>query len=432
MLPVVMLPESLAALLETVRFCFTTRTFDIFRVLVAGLVAQTGRRTVCGMLLGAGVAEVVPHDRAHRFFARASWSPDRIGLAVARLVVDRLLPAMAALSVSVDDTLFRRRGKKVHAAFWTHDASQPGQVIARGNRWVILGLTVYLPFLTRPVCLPVLFRLWRGKGSATPVELAREGVGLLARAFPDRDIHVVADAAYHGPALRELPARVSWSTRLPRNAVLFHRAPQRTGKRGRPAVKGARIGTPAQATALVNWRSAELSRYGRRDSARVGELDCLWYGAFGPQPGRLILVRDKTTTLALFTTDTTSSLETVITRYADRWAIEVAIETAKGPMGVGQTRNRTPKAVQRTVPFAMLTMSLVITWYALSGHHPDDITERRTRQPWYTTKAEPSFEDMLAKLRRVIIAARFMPTRRNRPSPEQIRTVQQAWEAAAA
>jgi len=79
-----------------------------------------------------------------------------------------------------------------------------------------------------------------------------------------------------------------------------------------------------------------------------------------------------------------------VARYAGRWSVEVAIETAKGPMGVGQARNHLEQAVQRTVPFGMLTMSLVVIWYGLHGHHPDDVTDRRARQPWSTTKTEPS------------------------------------------
>jgi hypothetical protein len=123
------------------------------------------------MLLGAGLQAVVSHHRLHRFFSVNWWSADALGLVLARLVVERLLPAGAALEVAVDDTLVRRRGKKVHAALGTHDASQPGRVTARGNRWVIVGLVVRLPFGARPTCLPVLFRLWGGKASATPVDL---------------------------------------------------------------------------------------------------------------------------------------------------------------------------------------------------------------------------------------------------------------------
>jgi hypothetical protein len=105
---------------------------------------------------------------------------------------------------------------------------------------------------------------------------------------------------------------------------------------------------------------------------------------------------------------------------------------AKHVLGVGQARNRVRKAVERTVPFGLLTMSIVIIWYLEHGHHPADVTERRTESPWYTTKTEPAFEDMLTKLRRTLIAARFSPTRPAQPTPEEILAVQQAWAAAAA
>jgi hypothetical protein len=70
-----------------------------------------------------------------------------------------------------------------------------------------------------------------------------------------------------------------------------------------------------------------------------------------------------------------------VARYAGRWSVEVAIETAKGPLGVGQARNYPERTVERTVPFGMLTMSLVVIWYVLHGHHPDNVTDRRARQP---------------------------------------------------
>ena len=42
-----------------------------------------------------------------------------------------------------------------------------------------------------------------------------------------------------------------------------------------------------------------------------------------------------------------------------------------------------------------------------------------TRAPWYTTKARPSTADMAAKLRRVIIAARFKASRPDRGCPNR-------------
>src|SRR5215470_15666031 len=114
MLPEPTLPASLAALLGALRPCFTARSFVTFCGLAAGLCGQVRRRTVCGMLLGAGLSRAWPHDRAHYFFARARWEIDELGLAVARLAVARLVPDGAPLTVAVDDSLFRRRGRHVH------------------------------------------------------------------------------------------------------------------------------------------------------------------------------------------------------------------------------------------------------------------------------------------------------------------------------
>ena len=52
-------------------------------------------------------------DRAHYFFARAAWQLDELGLAVARLVVALLVPPGAAIEVAVDDSVFRRCGRKI-------------------------------------------------------------------------------------------------------------------------------------------------------------------------------------------------------------------------------------------------------------------------------------------------------------------------------
>ena len=132
------------------------------------------------------------------------------------------------------------------------------------------------------MCLPVLFRLWRGRGTASPVQLARELIPLLAQEFPERCIHAVGDAAYHGKAL--LVENTTFTTRLPANAVLYAPAPPRTGKRGRPRLKGQRLGIPAELAATADWRRVTVSRYGHRDTVDAAETAALWYGAFGTSP----------------------------------------------------------------------------------------------------------------------------------------------------
>ena len=353
MLPGLTLPASLAGLLMMLRPCFTGPSFRTFCGLAAGLCGQVRRRTVCGMLLGAGLSRCWPHDRAHYFFARAAWQLDELGLAVARLVAALLVPAGEPVLVAVDDSVFRRCGRKVSGAAWQHDGSSPAKnKLSFGTCFVTCGIIVDLPFCARPACLPVLARLHvPGQGrqgrkarrqapAASTVTTAAALVTKLAAAFPGRMVHVVADAHYHGPALRDLPEQVTWTTRLPRNAVLYQLAPPRVRKPGRPPRKGPRLGTWAAVAAAASWAPAAVRVYGRDQGEDLAEVTCLWYGCLDVRTVRVILARDTAATLALVTTDLAASAAALVERYAARWSIEMVFpqlaKRAVRPVGGGR------------------------------------------------------------------------------------------------
>ena len=71
-----------------------------------------------------------------------------------------------------------------------------------------------LPFCSHPVCLPILFRLWAGEGTASPVELAGQMLSLLTKTFPHNDIHLVGDAAYHCKPLLVPATTITTRSRL--------------------------------------------------------------------------------------------------------------------------------------------------------------------------------------------------------------------------
>ena len=129
------------------------------------------------------------------FFATARWSADQLGLVLLDLIAAMLVPAGTPLLLATDDTLWRRSGPRLHGAAWHHDGVGPGRHRpAWGHRWVVVGVIVHLPFLTRAVCLPIL---------------ARELVDLATGHFGDRPVQLVGDAAYIGKPLRGLPTQVT-------------------------------------------------------------------------------------------------------------------------------------------------------------------------------------------------------------------------------
>lgn len=423
-------------LLSQFRCCFTAPTFATFCALACGLLAQTGRRTVCGMLVGAGLSRIWSHHRAHRFFSRARWSVQQFSAVLARVIVTLLVEDDQPVTVAIDDTLFHRRGPKVHAASWFHDGSAAGQTkIGFGNNWVIAAIVVRLPFLDRPVALPVGFALVCKGTAGSRLQLARRLVEQLAAALPGRRIDVVADSAYAGKALRGLPATLTWTTRLRSNASLYQLAPPRTGRRGRPRTKGEKLPALAELAATVSFGATSVHRYGTTSTVHTATIRCLWYGVFGTQQVQVVLVRDRGERgyhIALVSTDLAATAKQIVERYAARWSIEVAIEDAKQSTGVGQARNRLARAVERTVPFGLAMSSLAVCWYATTGHHPDDVTAARELAPWYRTKTHPSVADMLGKLRRVIITAQYRPADPRHATPLEINTLRLAWAGTAA
>jgi hypothetical protein len=300
---------------------------------------------------------------------------------------------------------------------------------------VVLGIVVRLPFMSRPVAVPVMAKVViKGSNSKSRLWLARRMAEQLAAALPGRQIRVVADSAYAGGELKGLPAGISWTTRLRKDAALHGLPPARTGRPGRPRVKGDRLPSLAKMAASAQFSQVTVTRYGRTETVAAAVVTCLWYSVFGSEPVTVVIVRDRPGSgfgIALVTTDRAATAEQVIERYASRWSIEIAIEDSKQVFGTGQARNRTTAAVERTLPFEIACQAIAVTWYATAGHDPADLDERRASAPWYTSKAEPATADMATKLRRVIIATRFKASRPDQPTPQEITLLRLAWEDAA-
>jgi len=440
-MPTRSLPRSVSELLASFRPCFTAPTFEVFCALTVGFWAQPHAHTVTGMLTAAGLSATWHHARAHRFFSKARWSADQLGLVLLDLILGLLVPADVPVRLVVDDTLFRRSGRKVHGAAWHHDPLGVGRgAIAWGNNWVVVGVLVDLPFIPhRSVCLPILARLWWPGHTPGRLELAVELVTVICGHLDDRRVDLVCDGAYAGKALRQLPRQVTVTTRLRADAALYRLpGPRRAHQRGRPPTKGARLPELHRLAGMTSTPFAlhTASLYGTRRTLAVAGFTCLWPSVFGARPVHVTLLRDPSAPdsfdLALVSTDLAATPVQLVERYATRWPVEVCFRDARQDVGVGQARNRTRLAVQRTVPFGLVCFSLAVVWYATCGHHPADLAARRARSPWYHTKHAPSTADMLAKLRRVLIAAQYRPGQPWTPTLPEILQVQAAWAAAAA
>lgn len=456
MLPSMNLPPSFAPVLSPMRQCFTKPTFETFVVLFCGFVTCVGDHTVTGMLIASGYSTSWSHHRAHRFFSRARWSVDELGLAVADLVVKHFAAAEEVIELVVDDSLFKRRGPRVWGVFWHHDAtSTSSKPVAKGTCYVAIGIVVRPVFMTRSICLPVHVKLWipkpkpakgkkrsakASKDCPSKVDIAKTAVLAIAERYPDHKIHVCGDAAYMSKALRKLPANITWTSRLRSDAALYELAPPKTGRRGRPRIKGDKLPKLAVIAKNALWLPLDVRRYSADGDTNVTvevySFICLWHGVMGAERVKVVMVRDVGKDgygIAIVTTDIDADDQTIIERYARRWSIEVTFEEGKEIAGVHEARNRTRKAVERTVPFCFYSMSILVTWFATCGIDADSIVEeRRQIAPWYYSKTTVSFADMLDVARRVITASTFRPTRDSKTSAQQSEIMRLACGNAAA
>jgi len=371
-------PSSLSAILSLLRPAFTAPTFDTFGALLAGFLARVGEHTVTGMWQAARLAGRLHHSRAHDFFARSRWSADELGLRLLDFLIERFVDDGAPITLAVDGTVFNRSGRKVWGTSWHHDSSAApdGRGFRFGNCFVVVGLVARIGALgERAWCLPVLFRLWLPTPKATKAcprpdrrpsqqDLAAVLIAKVAERHPDRRVDVVGDSAFACKAMAPPDENVTLTARLRSNAVIHAPAPPPTGKRGRPRVKGERLGNPGEIAAAAKQSAWARIEVAGRGEARVLVVGGLWYSVFGSRAVQVVIVRELADTegyrIALISTDVEATPAELVARYADRWSIEVAFQDAKHTVGVGEARNRVARAVERTVPFGFLCQTIAV------------------------------------------------------------------------
>jgi hypothetical protein len=97
------------------------------QVLLVGAILAPAQRTVAAALRVTGHAQVRQFHRYHRVLSRATWS----GLAGGRVLLSLLIAAFVPtgpLLFGIDETLERRRGKRIAAKGIHRDRCAPATV----------------------------------------------------------------------------------------------------------------------------------------------------------------------------------------------------------------------------------------------------------------------------------------------------------------
>jgi len=428
---------------------FTGPSFNNFATLVAGWITCIGRRQISRVIrFGCVLGEGKQHAALYRFFSRARWSTDGLGETIFKLALKHI-PAGEKIYWVVDDTLCVKGGPHIWGCGMHRDLLRSSYTGADGRRafflfghaWVILNVCLAMPWnADKVIAIPIAVRLYRSKKRCPPEsynkksELAHEMVHMASRWLePGRRVVLVGDREYAGHVLvRDLPDQIDFVGPMHMDAALFDR-PGPGPVRGRKRLKGQRLPSPNQliGSRKVRWKRRKLVLYGKKLEVLIKSQRCLWYTVAKTRLLQMIVTRDPSGRIedrAYFTTDTRMGLGAIARSFSLRWSQEVMHRNVKQHLGLEDPQNgwwrraagkrlkkkiagpqphrlRGRLAAERTVPFILTTYALVVLWYLDNGSYQRDVARARRWAPWYGHKHEPSFADMLASLRRHIIAS---------------------------
>ena len=432
------LPARFAAVILCFAPLFRERSWRHAEVLLIGAILAPGRRTVTNVLRIAGLCRERRFTNYHRVLNRAAWSGRAAGCVLLGLLLDAFAPKGPVI-LGVDDTIERRRGKRIRAKGIYRDpvrSSKGHFVKASGLRWLGLMLLVPIPWAGRVWALPFLTALApserycreHGRRHKKLTDWARQLALQAKRWLPDRALILVADSGFAALELLATLARhgVACVTRLRLDAALYEPAPpRRPGAVGRPRTKGARLPTLAEVLADngTPWRRVAVPGwYGEGD--RVVELcsgTAVWRHAGLPVvPIRWVLLRDphrRFDPQALLCTDLTQDPLRVVRWFVQRWQLEVTFREVRDHLGVETQRQWSDRAVARTTPSLLGLFSIVALLATRLDRHA---RLRVSATAWYR-KEHPTFSDTLAALRRQIWAEQGLITSRHSAETAKLR-----------
>lgn len=413
------LPEEMIRVLAPFAPLFSKRVWQHVQLLLAGTILAPSQKTIASALRAVGLEDERRFCRYHRVLSRAVWSSREASRVLLELLVEAFVPK-GPLVVGIDETLERRRGKKISAKGVYRDpvrSSREHFVKTSGLRWVCLTLLAEVPWASRVWALPFLSTLAyseryakeQGKRHKPLTEWAWQLLLLVRRWHPERKIVAVADRTYASLTLldrcRRLSNPITFITRLRLDAALYEPAPPRyPGQLGRPRLKGERLSNLSVVAEdpSANWKLIEVANwYGEeKRSVEIVSDTAVWHSTGLPAvPLRWVLIRDpkeEFLTQALLCTDLDAQPEQIISWFVRRWQMETTFQEVRQRLGFETHRHWSQIAIQRTAP-ALLGLFSLVTLFA--HQQKARISNAARRAAWYE-KAHPTFSDALALVRR--------------------------------
>jgi len=417
------------------------RTWERARRLALSALLCLGRHTVTGLLTTAG-RQFTDWSADFRLFERGRFNPDALFRVVRQAVQSQENPT-APFVVAMDDTLLRKRGRKIDGTAWRHDPLGPAfydnfiwalrflqfSVLVSEHSGPSRARAIPIdlqhcpsPQRPRPNASKEIQEAYRqeqqrcnlSQQGAQRIHYLREELDH-DPSGKDRPLILCVDGSFTNKTiLQHLPQRTVLIGRIRKDAKLYalpHNSPDAPGRK---RSYGNRLPTPEalRQDESIPWQSVSAFAAGKIHSFQIKTLPAVrWRPAGGQQTLRLLVIRPLHYRLSrnspflyhnpsyLLCTDPNLPLDQFLQHYLHRWEIELNFRDEKTLLGMEQPQVRIPQAVASAPAFFTAAYAFLL----LAAHHTDGIPQRlqsltpkwRPQQPNH----RPSTAELISLLR---------------------------------
>lgn len=416
-------PETILAYLLPFSPLFSRPVWQNALVLIFGAILARGKRTVTSCLRVMGLKDEANFPKYHWVLSHAKWSSLMASKILLGLLV-KFVGTQSPLVMVIDETLERRKGKKIKAKGYYRDAvrsSEKNIVKCLGLKWMTLTLLVKFPWSKRRWALPFMTVLEPSERSdiaskkrhKSSVKWSIQMLKQVRRWLPGVAITLLGDGGFAAAALcwECHWQKTTLVSRLRIDARLYDFPEERLpGAKGRRPKKGNKLMSFKDVLKVegLNWKEAEVNGYGEKlCMVKYITNTALWHvEGYEPVPIRWVLVvdpRGKKDPVPLFSTDVSMSGEQIIELFVERWSIEVLFEEVRAHFGVETQRQWSDGAIARTTPALMGLFSLVCLMAnaLLAGRELE-----KGEAAWYQ-KDSGTFSDVLTLVRKELWRWRY-------------------------
>jgi hypothetical protein len=385
-------------------------------------------------MLCTGAEQFVDWSAAYRLFSNKRIDRDALFAPAREAVVERL-PEKEPLVVMMDDTLIRKRGRKIHGTGWKRDPLGPHfcNNFVWGQRFLQMSAAlpdreqygrargipvdfVHAPSAVKPKkkAPAEAWDEYRRQQKITSISfVASQRLHKLREKVEDRPIICAVDGGFTNRTMfRQLPDRTTLIGRIRKDAKLFAPPQQeQTPCRGRRSWYGTALPTPEQIRQdnSIAWETVEAFAAGKRHQFEVKVIPyARWIGT-GEHTISIVIVRPLAYRLRkghrllyrnpayLLCTDPELDIKRLLQAYLWHWEIELNFRDEKTVLGVGQAQVRKAPSTE-SVPVLQVA-SYAFLLLAGSAETTEQTNLPRPKWRRLDPTERTSTQQMLASLR---------------------------------